>query len=358
VTTKKTAITLADGRALMYFGAIPTQPGEYPDRRQISPVQVHSQSRWDPLLSEWVTIAGHRQDRTFQPAADQCPLCPSSARSLTEIPAPDYEVVVFENRFPTYSARAEAASSDGLLAARPAVGRCEVVCFSPRHDASFADLNPRQAAIVMAAWVDRSLELAAEPGVEQVYCFENRGTEIGVTLSHPHGQIYAYPYVTPRTDRMLWSAAAYRSETGRVLFDDVLAAELADRARVVLAGDHWVGFVPHAARWPYEVHLYPRQRVRDLPALSDQARTEFCELYLDLLRRFDRLFDTPAPYIAAWHQAPVRYAGDDFALHLELFTIRRAAGKLKYMAGSESGMGAFASDVPPETAAVRLRDLA
>ncbi|HUD78988.1 MAG TPA: galactose-1-phosphate uridylyltransferase [Streptosporangiaceae bacterium] len=358
MTTKKTAITLADGRTLRYFGTIPEQPGEYPDRRQISPVQVHSQLRWDPLLSEWVTIAGHRQDRTFQPAADQCPLCPSSARSLTEIPAPDYEVVVFENRFPTFSARAEATSSDGLLAARPAIGRCEVVCFSPRHDASFADLNPRQAEIVMAAWVDRSLELAEEPGVEQVYCFENRGTEIGVTLSHPHGQIYAYPYVTPRTDRMLRSAAAYRSETGRSLFDDVLAAELADPARVVLADDHWVGFVPHAARWPYEVHLYPRQRVRDLPALSDQARAEFCELYLDLLRRFDRLFDTPAPYIAAWHQAPVKYAGDDFALHLELFTIRRAPGKLKYLAGSESGMSAFASDVPPETAAHRLRDLA
>ncbi len=125
----------------------------------------------------------------------------------------------------------------------------------------------------------------------------------------------------------------------------------------MLAGDHWLGFVPHSARWPYEVHLYPRRRVPDLPALDAAQRAEFCDLYLDLLRRFDRLFDQPAPYIAAWHQAPVRARRAGFALHLELFTVRRAPGKLKYLAGSESGMGAFANDIIPEAAASRLRAL-
>ncbi len=183
--------------------------------------------------------------------------------------------------------------------------------------------------------------------MEQVYCFENRGQDIGVTLSHPHGQIYAYPYVTPRTDRMLQSCASYRRETGRNLFDDMLAAEHADAARIVLTGSHWTAFVPYAARWPYEVHLYPRRGARPDRA-APAARAEFCELYLDLLRRFDRLFDSPAPYISAWHQAPARRGLDDFALHLELFTVRRAPGKLKYLAGSESGMGAFANDIAPE----------
>jgi UDPglucose--hexose-1-phosphate uridylyltransferase len=382
---RKTAVTLADGRALMYFGAVPERPADYPDRRQLAAVHVQSQARWDQLLGEWVIIASHRQDRTFQPAAGQCPLCPSSPDSLTEIPAPDYEVVVFENRFPTLRARetglgggdrgngagrqqdpfpataagsAPPAIAEGTtLAARPADGRCEVVCFSPHHAASFAELSPGQAATVMAAWVDRSAELAQQPGVEQVYCFENRGGEIGVTLSHPHGQIYAYPYVTPRTDRMLQSCASYRRRTGRNLFDDVLAAEHADSSRIVLQGSHWTAFVPYAAHWPYEVHLYPRHRVPGLAALADAARAEFCELYLDLLRRLDRLFDSPTPYISAWHQAPVRRGAGDFALHLELFTIRRAPGKLKYLAGSESGMGAFANDVAPEAAAQRLRQL-
>jgi UDPglucose--hexose-1-phosphate uridylyltransferase len=376
---RKTSVTLADGRELIYFGAIPERPAAYPDRRQLAAVHVQSQARWDRLLGEWVVIAGHRQDRTFQPADDQCPLCPSTGGNHTEIPAPEYEVAVFENRFPTLkTAQTDTGGGDAgdpagenpvagtgppwagrsrLLAGRPAAGRCEVVCFSQHHTASFADLSPRQAATVMAAWTDRSAELAGQPGVEQVYCFENRGAEIGVTLSHPHGQIYAYPYVTPHTDRMLASCASYRRETGGNLFDDMLAAEEADSSRIVLRGSHWTAFVPYAAHWPYEVHLYPRRRVPSLVALGGAARAEFCELYLDLLRRFDRLFDRPAPYISAWHQAPVRRDGGDFALHLELFTVMRAPGKLKYLAGSESGMGAFANDIAPEAAADRLRQL-
>jgi len=380
---RKTAVTLSDGRELMYFGAIPRRPADYPDRRQLAPVQVQSQARWDRLLGEWVVVASHRQDRTFQPPDDQCPLCPSTADSRTEIPAPEYEVAVFENRFPTLktaqaaaarrdqpnetgwdpaaaaagSAPLEAGSQPAPLTSRPAAGRCEVVCFSQRHTASFADLTPGQAATVMAAWADRSAELGRLPGVEQVYCFENRGAEIGVTLSHPHGQIYAYPYITPRTGRMLASCASYRRETGRSLFDDMLAAEEAGPSRIVARGSHWTAFVPYAAHWPYEVHLYPRRRVPGLVALTGAAIAEFCELYLDLLRRFDRLFDRPAPYISAWHQAPVHHGRDDFALHLELFTVMRAPGKLKYLAGSESGMGAFANDITPEAAASRLRQL-
>jgi UDPglucose--hexose-1-phosphate uridylyltransferase len=369
---KKTSTRLADGRELIYFGAVPERPQDYPDRRPLAGVQVSSQRRYDCLLGEWVVIASHRQDRTFRPADDQCPLDPSAPGSLTEIPAPAYDVVVFENRFPTFAAAppavtgspadqgspGTAGSSDGPLLRRPATGRCEVVCFSQDHAASFADLTVGQVATVLEAWTDRTAELSELPGVEQVFCFENRGQEIGVTLSHPHGQIYAYPFVTPRTSRMLETSAAYRRRRGRNLFDDMLAAELTDGSRVVRATEHWAAFVPHAAHWPYEVHLYPRRRVSDLLALPDEAKAEFCDLYLDLLRRFDRLFDTPAPYISAWHQAPVRHGRPEFALHLELFTIRRASGKLKYLAGSESGMGAFANDIAPEAAADQLRQLA
>jgi UDPglucose--hexose-1-phosphate uridylyltransferase len=370
-TVQKTSTRLADGRELIYFGAVPERPEDYPDRRQLAGVQVSSQRRYDGLLGEWVVIASHRQDRTFQPADDQCPLDPSTPGSSTEIPAPAYDVVVFENRFPTFAAAPpeaiatggpadteRAGSAQGPLLRLPATGRCEVVCFSQDHHASFADLTPGQAATVLEAWTDRTAELSLLPGVEQVFCFENRGQEIGVTLSHPHGQIYAYPFVTPRTSRMLQTSAAYRQRTGRNLFDDMLAAELADGSRIVRTTQHWTAFVPHAAHWPYEVHIYPRRRVPDLLALSPDARAEFCDLYLDLLRRFDRLFDTPAPYISAWHQAPVRQGRAEFALHLELFTIRRASGKLKYLAGSESGMGAFANDIAPEAAADRLRQLA
>jgi UDPglucose--hexose-1-phosphate uridylyltransferase len=353
---KKASVTLADGRELIYYGESADAAAACPDRRPLRRADPQSQARYDPLLGEWVIIAGHRQDRTFLPPAGLCPLDPSQPGRLTEIPAPRYDVAVFENRFPSLAPAPGGGATGGLLATHPGNGRCEVICFSPDHALSFADLTVGQAAVVLAAWTDRSAALAALPGVEQVFCFENRGEEIGVTLGHPHGQIYAYPFVTPRTSRMLATSGAYRAETGRNLFDAVLAAERSDGSRIVVAGEHWTAFVPHAARWPYEVHVYPHRRVPDLPDLAAAEREEFCEVYLDLLRRFDRLFDTPAPYVSAWHQAPVRAGRREFALHLELFTIRRAPGKLKYLAGTESGMGAFSNDITPETAAATLRE--
>ncbi|MGW7249867.1 galactose-1-phosphate uridylyltransferase [Streptomyces decoyicus] len=354
---KKTSTRLADGRELIYYDSRDDVVREAVDHRPLDPVATASQIRHDRLLGDSVAIASHRQARTYHPPADECPLCPSRDGRHSEIPAADYDVAVFENRFPSLAGDS---------------GRCEVVCFTPDHDASFADLTEEQAALVLEAWTDRTAELSQLPGVEQVFCFENRGAEIGVTLGHPHGQIYAYPFVTPRTARMLTSLAAHHEATGGGnLFDEVVADELADGRRIVLEGEHWVAFVPYAAHWPYEVHLYPKRRVPDLLALDDAARTEFPQIYLEVLRRFDRIFDegtsqgpraagaARTPYIAAWHQAPL-HAGHrgEFALHLELFTIRRTSGKLKFLAGSESGMNVFINDVPPEAAAERLREVA
>ncbi len=354
-----TEIRLSDGRQLRYYDADGAPPRDSAaDQRGLPPISTHSELRHDPLLDEWVMVASHRQDRIYKPSVRDCPLCPSRPGHHTEIPAEDYAVVVFQNRFPALAPAPAAATGwqRGTLASRPGAGSCEVICFTAEHDASVAALPPAQLELVVQAWRDRSLALSRLPGVQQVFCFENSGADIGVTLDHPHGQIYAYPFVTPRTARMLTSVADYRSRTGGNLFDDRLADELADGSRVLLRTRWWTAFVPHAARWPYEVHAYPNQRVPDLAALDDRALAELPFVYADLLGRFSRLFERPAPYIAAWHQAPAA-ARDDFALHLELFTVRRTSDKLKYLAGSESGMGAFANDVRPETAAETLRAL-
>ncbi|MFE5939231.1 galactose-1-phosphate uridylyltransferase [Streptomyces sp. NPDC056470] len=344
---KKTVTTLADGRELIYYDARGDAVRDAVDARPLDPVSSASEIRYDALLGDSVAVASHRQGRTYHPPADACPLCPSRAGRPSEIPSPDYDVAVFENRFPSLAGEN---------------GRCEVVCFTSDHDASFADLSPERAALVLDAWTDRTAELAERPGVAQVYCFENRGAEIGVTLGHPHGQIYAFPYVTPRTALMRRHAAEHRARTGRNLFDDVVAREREDGVRVVLQSEHWIAFVPYAAHWPYEVHLHPTRRVPDLRALDEGARTDFPQIYLELLRRFDRIFgpgEPPTPYIAAWHQAPFTVEDrEEFGLHLELFTVRRAPGRLKYLAGTESGMGAFMNDVPPEAAAARLREVA
>ncbi|MFJ9522566.1 galactose-1-phosphate uridylyltransferase [Kitasatospora sp. NPDC101801] len=360
---QKTTTKLADGRELIYFDAAegPTDRSSI-DLRPLEATTALSEVRRDPVTGDHVTVAAHRQGRTYHPPADECPLCPSRDGRSSEIPASDYEVVVFENRFPSLALGAAAEVEPDATPLRElaaGVGRCEVVCFTAEHQASFADLSEGRARLVLDAWTDRTAELSALPGVEQVYCFENRGAEIGVTLAHSHGQIYAFPFVTPRTVKMTARAEEHRAATGRNLSEDLLAAELADPVRVVLRGEHWTAFVPFAARWPYEVHLYPNRRVADLTGLTEPERAEFPGIYLELLRRFDRLFDgaAPTPYIAAWHQAPARHR-TELALHLELFTIRRTVGKLKFLAGVESGMDAFINDVSPESAARRLREVA
>jgi UDPglucose--hexose-1-phosphate uridylyltransferase len=356
---RRSAGVLADGRAIVYFDDRADAPErDVADKRDLPAFAPRSELRFDPLLDTWVVVAAHRQSRSYRPPAGDCPLCPSRPGHPSEIPDSTYDVVVFDNRFPALapeSVMRNVGSDDGLLAVRPGYGRCEVVCFTEDHDASFVDLTAQRVGTVLTAWTDRTAALAAAPGTVQVYCFENRGEEIGVTLAHPHGQIYAYPHVTARTAQVQRSVAAHRARTGRNLFDDVVTAETVDGRRMVVSNDSWLAFVPKAARWPYEVHLYPRRRVPDLTGLDAGARADFTPAYLELLARFDGLFGERIPYVSAWHQAPAGPGHDDFALHLELFTVRRAPGRLKYLAGTESGMDAFSNDVLPEVAASRLR---
>jgi len=313
--------------------------------------------RYDRLLGEWISYAEHRQTRTHLPPASECPLCPSAPGHATEIPAAGYDVAVFENRFPAFGPGTGPGESGGTEA--PAIGRCEVVAFAPEHQASFTGLTLERVRTVIRAWTHRTAELSRVPGVEQVFIFENRGADIGVTLHHPHGQIYAYPFPTPRTLRQLESAQSYHAETGGDLFQDLLARELQEGSRVVVRGRRWTAYVPYAARMPIEVHVVPHRQVPDLASLTDSEREELSVLYLDVLRRIDALYPTPTPYIAAWYQAPVNHPDrDTYRLHLQVTSPRRAENKLKYLAGSEAAMGAFIADVSPEATAARLRDAA
>ncbi len=295
----------------------------------------------DPLTGEPVMIAAHRQQRTHLPDVDECPLCPSRPGRPTEIPAQAYDVVSFENRFPAFAGP----------------GRSEVLCFTDNHACSFGILSIERARLIIEAWADRTTAFSEEPGIEQVFVFENRGEAIGVTLHHPHGQVYGYPFIPPRTARVLERAGAHRVTTGRDLFADVLDTERRGN-RVVVAGERWTAFVPEAARWPIELQLFPHRAVPDLAGLDDGERDELAAIYLDLLRRFEQFHPgaQPMPYVAAWHQAPVNNGRDLVRLHLQLLSIQRAPDRLKYLAGSEAAMGAFINDLVPEETARRLRD--
>ncbi|MDM7991558.1 galactose-1-phosphate uridylyltransferase [Arthrobacter sp. zg-Y877] len=359
-----TPTRLSDGRELIYFDAGEDSAARHRDAatRDVRRLPARGPAgtvRYDALSGEWIAVAAHRQSRTHLPPADQCPLCPATPGNLSEIPAADYEVVVFENRFPSFGPDlGELPATPGWGTTSAAYGRCEVVAFDPAHEGSFGSLAPERARTVIDAWAQRTEALSAMPGIKQVFCFENRGAEIGVTLLHPHGQIYAYPFIPPRAAALATRAAEFFDASGgkQTLMGHALAAERSTGDRMVLEGKHFSAFVPFAARWPLEVHLVPHRQVADLAALTGEERDELTTVYLDLLGRIDALYPTPTPYIAAWQQAPVdpvlRPAG---YLHLQLTSPRRAADKLKFLAGSEAAMGAFINDTTPEAVAESLR---
>jgi UDPglucose--hexose-1-phosphate uridylyltransferase len=358
---------LADGREIRYFDdrATGTPVHEAVDTRPLPEPPHAGELRLDVLTGEWVTIAGHRMNRTFLPSAADCPLDPTRDPARpTEVPDADYDVVVFANRFPSYAPLAGGPASAGhpeVLGPpdRPALGHCDVIVFSSDHEASVVDLPAERLRTIVEAWAQRTAELSADPAVAGVFVFENSGEEIGVTLSHPHGQVYAYPVVPPRSAQLIGRARQHRAATGGNLLADVLAAELSEGRRVVLRGEHFSAYVPRAARWPVEVHLAPHRDVPDLAALDDAERDELGGIYQELLRRVNRFHPgvDRVPYISGWHQAPTGADRELGRLHLQLFSLLRAPGKLKYLAGSESGMGAWVNDTTPERIADRLREV-
>lgn len=351
---------MSDGRDLIYFDDPSSNLPETrkTDQREAVPRPPVAQMRLDSLTGDWISVAAARQNRAFLPPANQCPLCPTTPDNPSEIPD-RFDVAVFENKSPSFGSKLAEVDDENyavvpdlaLGSVRDSIGRCEVVVFSPEHEGSLASQTTERVRTIIQAWTNRTEALQELPGVRQVFPFENRGQEIGVTLHHPHGQIYAYPYVTPRTTKLLESIGKFGSD----LFEQTLKFEQASE-RVLIASDNFTAYVPFAARWPLEVHLLPHRQVNNFVQLTDDERDELASVYHRLLRAWDNIYDTPTPYISAWHQAPLVAAGKDVRLQLQITSPRRAADKLKYLAGSESAMGAFIADLPPETVAGILRE--
>jgi UDPglucose--hexose-1-phosphate uridylyltransferase len=329
-----------------------------------------SERRYDPTADEWVTFATHRQDRTYQPPADQCPLCPThDPAHPTEVPRPAFQIAVFDNRFPSLSMQPPApdVAATPLIGVEPATGRCEVVVYSDRHDTTLADVGVERIRLLVDVWADRYDVLGSEPQIRYVLPFENKGEIIGVTLSHPHGQIYGFSDVPPRPLRELRAALGYRERTGECVECAVVAGELSDHRRIVAQRGRMVAFVPPWARFPYEVHVVPADHRPDLAELDDTERDDVAELLDTLLVGYDRLFGFSLPYVMGIHAAPTcapaeipgfeRLPSWDPVSHVhwEFAPVHRSPDKIKYLAGSELMGGAFLTDVAPEVAAERLR---
>jgi UDPglucose--hexose-1-phosphate uridylyltransferase len=318
-----------------------------------------SELRWHPFLEQWVITATHRQDRTFLPPADYCPLCPTRPGGFpTEIPDPDFDIVVFENKFPSLQAEPPrpAVAGTPLSAVQPARGVCEVVVYSPAHQGSLGAMPLSRIGNLLRVWKDRYQELGAKDYVKYVFVFENRGEAVGVTLHHPHGQIYAFPYVPPVVEKELAASREHWARTGRCLFCDSLAEELADGKRIVVEGDRFVAFVPFFARWPYETWLAPRRHQGSMAEWTGDDEADLAAVLKGLLGRFDALFGKPFPYVMVVHQSPTD-GGDhrDCHLHFEFYPPLRSATRMKFLAGCESGAGSFINDTLAEESAAQLR---
>ncbi len=320
-----------------------------------------SELRWHPFLEQWVMTATHRQDRTFLPPDDYCPLCPSTPGGFpTEVPSDTYDIVVFENKFPSLhkDPPPPAVAATSVSPVLPARGICEVVLYSPRHRDSLGSMPLQRIRNLMAVWKDRYQELGAKEFIEYVLIFENRGEEVGVTLHHPHGQIYAFPYIPPVLERELAASRRHHGRTGRCLFCQNLEEELADRRRIVVEGDRSVAFIPFFARYPYETYLAPKRHLASMAEWTPADADDLAAVLKALLLKYDALFQRPFPYIMVVHQAPTD-GGDHrhYHLHFEFYPPLRSAHRLKFLAGCESGAGSFINDTLPEERAAELRSV-
>lgn len=343
----KHALSHPDGRPL-YLYSRSAAPLAMPARgeRQLPP---GPHLRWHALRGEWVMVAAHRQERTFMPPPEYCPLCPTKEGMLeTEIPFPSFDIAVFENKFPSLAPHAPDPERAGMAAGR---GVCEVIVYSDKHDKTTASLTDEEMQALVLAWRDRTGDLAAKEGVAYVLIFENRGEEVGVTLTHPHGQIYAYPFVPPYIERERSQVQAQ---------GDILGTVVEDRegSRLVFENADWLVLVPFWARYPFETYVLPKTFRANLLELEAGEQNALAEALGVIIRGYDRLFAKTMPYVMAIQQAP-RPAGAwrDYRMRVEFLPRQRAPNKLKYLAGTEVAAGAFAVDALAEDYAKRLREV-
>jgi UDPglucose--hexose-1-phosphate uridylyltransferase len=352
----KQTLSKPDGRSLILYsrksfkfnGGVPVPKGPA--------INPNPHFRWHPLYGEWVSYATYRQDRTFLPSAEYNPLAPTKDwENPTELPAGNYDVAVFENRFPAFAKEAN-NQPEVPITTLPARGVCEVVVYTQQPDTSLGQLPLWHLELLLEVWTDRYIELGKNEEIQYVMPFENRGVEVGVTLNHPHGQIYAFPFVPPLPARELEQQLIYWKKNQRSLLQDMITTEQKDGIRVIFEGDHVIAFLPVCARYSYEVWIAPIAKRASLAELNPNECKEFARALKTVLMKFDALWNRPFPYVMVFHQAPTdKVEHPEAHFHIEFYPPYRMPNRLKYLAGTELGSGMFASDSLPEEKAAELR---
>ena len=355
----KLNLTKPDGRALYLYS------NHEMDADKIKPTnplndgpKANPHMRWHPLRQEWVVYASHRQNRTFLPPKDYSPLkVTSDEKNPTEMPVGDYQVAVFENLFPSLVMGAT-AQPEMSVETRPSEGVCEVVVFTKDPDGSLGELPLSHVKLVLEVIAERTVEIGKLEEIKYVMPFENRGVEMGVTLHHPHGQIYSYPFIPPVQEIMLSAMKDHFSKTKTTLLETMIQAEIKDGSRVTFESEHAIAFIPVCARYPYETWVAPKRRVSHLYELNAAEMKDFALVLKTTLMKFDRLWNKTFPYLMTLFQAPVD--GPDYPYahaFFQIFPPYRTKDRLKFLAGTELGAGIFINDSLPEEKAQELKTI-
>lgn len=327
------------------------------------------EERWHPLREEWVVIAAHRQDRpwsggtlnakptTLPSYLPDCYLCPGNSR-VSGRSNPDYEqIFVFDNDHPSVALDAPSVTdlNSPVYRSRPATGIARVVCYSPRHDVTLAELDTSEIEDLMRVWQEQYTQLGSRPEIEHVLIFENKGEAVGVSNPHPHCQIYANNFVFKTIENEARISRTYFEENGRPIFQDIIKAEQDEGRRIIAENDTAIAFVPYFARYAYEVFVAPKETHPSIAALSANEIADLADVLKTVLVKFDNLWRMPFPYVMPLHQAPTDGGNyDAFHFHIEFHPPLRKPNLLKYLAGPEIGGGNFLSDTSPEEKAAEL----
>ncbi len=305
------------------------------------------------MTRDWVMIASHRQNRPQMPK-DWCPFCPGSGK----VPE-HYDVYKYDNDFPALSLTPPEPDdvANDFFKVSPAYGKCEVVLYSPDHHGSLTKLSDEHLGKLAALWIERFKALSADERIKYVFIFENRGDVVGVTMPHPHGQIYAYSFIPKKIQLEVESARDYHDEHGSCLFCDMLANERAFGKRVIFENDCFTVFLPFFTEYPYGVYIMPRRHVPDMAHLNDAERAALAPTVRDVVGMLDSLFDYSFPYMMCMHNAPVNSGSLDeiYHFHIEFFPPMRSATRQKFNASSETGVWAHCNPTCPETTSEELR---
>ncbi len=314
--------------------------------------------RWNPILQDWVIMAAHRTKRPLLPKTEDCPFCPGSSEVAPF--GENWKAIHLPNKFPALMLdppRPDVESSE-FYQVKPATGVCEVLLYTPSHDTVLHELDLRHIEAIVDMWIERYKELGAKEEIKYVFIFENRGHAIGVTLDHPHGQLYAFPFIPRRLQLELNSAKQYMDKRKSCLFCDILEKEKADGRRIVYDNISFTAFIPFYATWPYGVHIYSNRHLQSLADLSDKEKTDFASILKLIRAKYDALFGIKLPYTMVFHQAPTDgtdYPYDHF--HVEFYPIHRGENKTKFLAGVELGTETFINPTNPEEKAKELREV-